>query len=67
MARKQVICGTLCVKDFSFELFTTKNQVADKVGCGKNYLSDLSQNITFGDYIIFQAPVSKCKRHVTKK
>ena len=67
MARPKVICGTLNIKDFSIELFTTRNQIVDKIGCGKNYLNNLSDKVTYGDYIIFSATLSKCKKHPPKK
>jgi len=56
------IYACLSIKDFSLTLFTTKNQVADMVKCHRNSLIDMKDRITFGDYIIIETSISRCKR-----
>ena len=62
MMTNEKMYACLSIKDFSIDLYTTKNQVADAVGCHRNTLSNMDNRITIGDYIIIEAPVHRCKR-----
>jgi len=56
------VYATLSLKDFTLNIFTTKKQVADIVGCNRNTLIDIPNKITIGDYVIFTTTVTKCNR-----
>jgi hypothetical protein len=66
MAKDNTYYATLSIKDFSINLYTTKNQVANQVKCHRNYLNNISDRITYGDYIIIPVTLTKCNRHKTK-
>jgi hypothetical protein len=60
--REKGIYGAINIKTFEITLFTTKNQVAKLVGCGRNFLNTIESKLTYGDFIIFFAIPHKCER-----
>jgi len=60
--KNNTLYACISVKDFSIDIFTTKNQVADRVGCHRNSLIELTERTTYGNYIIIPLTVTKCKR-----
>jgi hypothetical protein len=52
----------LSLNNLSITLFTTKNQVADAIGCHRNTLLNINTRLIYGDYIITEVPVNRCKR-----
>jgi len=57
------IYACINIKDFSIDVFTTKNQVADKIGCHRNTLITMNERMTYGNYVVIPTTLSKCRRH----